>query len=85
MSDKDKHREKDALYEGRDQNFMDIDRMINEGLGGGNVTRDGGLIEDTTTDTMDEPDTYKNEYDNEELENVNDYFDDDEEENNEDE
>lgn len=31
---------------------MDVDRMINEGLGGGMVTRDNGLIEDTTTDTM---------------------------------
>lgn len=39
-------------YEGRDEAFMDVDRMINEGLGGGMVTRDNGLIEDTTTDTM---------------------------------
>lgn len=29
--DKDKE-VKDSLYEGRDQSFMDIDRMINEGL-----------------------------------------------------
>lgn len=47
--------EQDALYEGRDEYFMDIDRMVGEGLGGGRVTRDNGLIEDTTTDTMDGP------------------------------
>ncbi|MDQ0060626.1 hypothetical protein [Paenibacillus harenae] len=38
--------------EGRDDYFMDIDRMVNEGLGGGNVTIQGGLIDETTTDTM---------------------------------
>jgi hypothetical protein len=43
--------------QGRDDNFMDIDRMINEGLGGGNVTLHNGLIEETTTDTMDDPDS----------------------------
>lgn len=43
---------KDSLHEGRDENFMDIDRMTNEGLGGGNVTQDNGLIEETTVDTM---------------------------------
>lgn len=32
---------------------MDIDRMVNEGLGGGQVTMHNGLIEDSTTDTMD--------------------------------
>lgn len=37
---------------GREERFLDIDRMVNEGLGGGNVTRDNGLIEETTTDTM---------------------------------
>jgi hypothetical protein len=31
---------------------MDIDRMVNEGLGGGTVTLHNGLIDDTTTDTM---------------------------------
>jgi hypothetical protein len=31
---------------------MDVDRMINEGLGGGTVTIHNGLIEETTTDTM---------------------------------
>lgn len=29
--------ENDSLYEGRDKAFMDIDRMINEGLSGGSV------------------------------------------------
>lgn len=43
--------------EGRDQYFMDIDRMINEGLGGGMVTRDNGLIEETSVDTMNDEDT----------------------------
>lgn len=27
----------DSLYEGKDKAFMDIDRMINEGLSGGSV------------------------------------------------
>lgn len=27
----------DSLYEGRDKAFMDIDRMINEGMSGGSV------------------------------------------------
>lgn len=43
----------DSLHEGRDEFFMDIDRMVNEGLGGGIVSPHNGLIEDTTTDTMD--------------------------------
>ena len=41
-----------AADEGRKDYFMDVDRMVNEGLGGGIVTRDNGLIEDTTVDTM---------------------------------
>lgn len=32
---------KDSLHEGRDKAFMDIDRMINEGLSGGSVHRYG--------------------------------------------
>jgi hypothetical protein len=44
----------DKVNEGRDDYFMDIDRMINEGLGGGNVTLHNGLIDASTTDTMDE-------------------------------
>ncbi|EXX87954.1 hypothetical protein BG53_13480 [Paenibacillus darwinianus] len=42
----------DARHEGRDDYDMDIDRMVNEGLGGGQVTLGNGLIDDTTTDTM---------------------------------
>ncbi|ANY76638.1 hypothetical protein BBD41_19420 [Paenibacillus ihbetae] len=37
----------------RESTMFDIDRMINEGLGGGNVTMDNGLIGPSTTDTMD--------------------------------
>ena len=47
----------DSMHEGRVDTFMDVDRMINEGLGGGQVTMDNGLIEQTTTDTMDQPDS----------------------------
>lgn len=42
----------DKLHQGRDDYFMDIDRMVNEGLGGGVVSLHNGLIEETTTDTM---------------------------------
>lgn len=41
-------------HEGRDDYFMDIDRMVNEGLGGGNVTLQNGLIDESTTDTMEQ-------------------------------
>lgn len=40
----------DAASEGRDRLEMDIDRMINEGLAGGQVTEDAGLIGETATD-----------------------------------
>ncbi len=33
---------------------MDIDRMVNEGLGGGNVTEHNGKVEETTTNSMQE-------------------------------
>lgn len=49
----------DPNVEGRDNHFMDIDRMVNEGLGGGMVTIHNGLIEETTTDTMDDPESVK--------------------------
>ncbi|RXZ81491.1 hypothetical protein EBB07_14270 [Paenibacillaceae bacterium] len=42
----------DARHEGRDQYDMDIDRMVNEGLGGGQVTAHNGLVDESTTDTM---------------------------------
>lgn len=38
--------------QGRDTHFMDIDRMINDGLAGGLVTKHNGLIGETSTDTM---------------------------------
>lgn len=41
----------------REKYFVDIDRMINEGLGGGQVTFDNGLIEDTTAHTLDFPES----------------------------
>lgn len=41
----------------REELFLDIDRMVNEGLGGGRVSRDNGLIEETTTDTLELHDT----------------------------
>jgi hypothetical protein len=44
----------DLKHEGRDDYFLDIDRMVNEGLGGGQVTEDNGLIEESTTDTMEQ-------------------------------
>jgi hypothetical protein len=30
---------KDSQHEGRDEYFMDVDRMMNEGLAGGNVDK----------------------------------------------
>ncbi|MEX2103841.1 MAG: hypothetical protein WD907_00715, partial [Bacilli bacterium] len=42
----------DCDYEGREQFEVDVDRMVNEGLGGGQVTAQNGLIEETTTDTL---------------------------------
>ncbi|RNB74706.1 hypothetical protein [Brevibacillus panacihumi] len=44
--------ERDSVYEGRDAYDMDIDRMVNEGLGGGQVTEQNGLIEETSVDTL---------------------------------
>ncbi|MCD9023636.1 hypothetical protein [Cohnella silvisoli] len=42
----------DSIHEGKDVYDMDIDRMINEGLGGGQVTVHNGLITESTTDSM---------------------------------
>lgn len=44
--------QRDTYTEGRDDFDMDIDRMVNEGLGGGQVTDQNGLIEETSTETM---------------------------------
>jgi hypothetical protein len=46
--------QQDHNVEGRDELFIDIDRMVNEGLGGGYVTENNGLIDASTTDTMDD-------------------------------
>ncbi|GIP34019.1 hypothetical protein [Paenibacillus sp. J2TS4] len=54
---KDK-RKPDELNEGKENRFMDIDRMINEGLGGGQVTINNGWIDESTTDTMEEPESF---------------------------
>ncbi|WP_198507806.1 hypothetical protein [Bacillus sp. FJAT-45037] len=41
-------KKKESNHEGRDDFFMDIDRMINEGLGGGVVNgTHAGLIEES--------------------------------------
>jgi len=42
----------DNIDEGRKEQEMDVDRMVNEGLGGGQVTLHNGYIGETTTDTM---------------------------------
>lgn len=44
----------DVIFEGRDERDMDVDRMVNEGMGGGQVTLHNALITDTTTETMEE-------------------------------
>ncbi|GGA15335.1 hypothetical protein GCM10008018_70170 [Paenibacillus marchantiophytorum] len=54
---KEANSSQDTSNQGQEDHFMDIDRMINEGLGGGNVTIQGGLIESSTTDTMDHPES----------------------------
>lgn len=41
----------------REGHFVDIDRMVNEGLGGGNVTIDNGLIEESIGSTLKFPDS----------------------------
>ncbi|WP_136603710.1 hypothetical protein [Paenibacillus dokdonensis] len=35
-----------------ESHMFDIDRMVNEGLGGGEITADNGYIGDSTTDSM---------------------------------
>ncbi|WP_458464296.1 hypothetical protein [Paenibacillus sp.] len=47
----------------RESFMLDIDRMVNEGLGGGQVTEDNGYIGDSTTDTIiEEPHDPEGEY-----------------------
>ena len=50
----------DSTNEGKTERFLDEDRMVNEGLGGGNVMdAANGRIDGTTVDTMDEPESVK--------------------------
>ncbi|MNG14980.1 hypothetical protein D3C84_987760 [compost metagenome] len=42
----------DLWHDGRSSYEMDVDRMVNEGLGGGQVTVHNGLIDESTTDYM---------------------------------
>lgn len=42
-----------------ESHMFDIDRMINEGLGGGEITSDNGFIGDSTVDSM-VPETKEN-------------------------
>ena len=51
-SEQERQAAAEGQYEGRDVYDMDIDRMVNEGLGGGQVTLHNGLIAESTTDTM---------------------------------
>lgn len=44
----------DVPHEGRLTAELDIDRMVNEGLGGGQVTLQNGRIGATTTDERDD-------------------------------
>lgn len=43
MPNQEKNVEKDTLYEGRDSYWMDIDRMVNEGMAGGVVSPYTGI------------------------------------------
>jgi hypothetical protein len=36
----------DSIHEGRDEYDMEVDRMVNEGLGGGQVTFQNGWVPD---------------------------------------
>ena len=53
---------KDLLYEGKDKNYLDIDRMINEGMSGGSVhaRNDTTNIEEARDLVKEEP-PYKSE------------------------
>jgi len=48
-------RNKDMLYEGRREAFIDIDRMINEGLAGGTVLQSNRQIGETIELPEEEP------------------------------
>ena len=54
---KDVQVNKDLLYEGRDKVYLDIDRMINEGMSGGSVhsRHDSTNIEEARDLVQEEP------------------------------
>ncbi|MEH7253527.1 hypothetical protein V7111_15480 [Neobacillus niacini] len=54
---KDVQVKKDLLFEGRDKVYLDIDRMINEGMSGGSVhsRQDSTNIEEARDLTEEEP------------------------------
>lgn len=50
---------KELLYEGKDKAFVDVDRMINEGLAGGTVTMREDLTQiDEARELVDESPPY---------------------------
>jgi hypothetical protein len=57
MTDKRNNHCEDSCYEGRDKYYMDIDRMINEGMSGGSVhmRHDTTNIEETRDLVEEEP------------------------------
>ncbi|MDP5276659.1 hypothetical protein [Chengkuizengella axinellae] len=59
MAENKQNKNKEGQNEGRENHFMDVDRMVNEGLGGGQVTLQNGLIDESTTDTMDDKNDIK--------------------------
>ncbi|WP_211749210.1 hypothetical protein [Paenibacillus sp. Marseille-Q4541] len=42
----------DEVEESLENTAFDVDRMVNEGLGGGQVTEDNGYIGDSTSDAL---------------------------------
>ncbi|MED4162333.1 hypothetical protein [Halalkalibacterium halodurans] len=51
-----KEKRPSSEFEGRDEFFMDVDRMINEGLGGGTVNdTHAGIIEEARSLEKEEP------------------------------
>jgi hypothetical protein len=44
MTERNKRNHQDSQYEGRDEHYMDIDRMINEGMAGGYVHGHGDAV-----------------------------------------
>lgn len=56
--DENKNRLEDRTDELRKDKFVDEDRMVNEGLGGGYITnKHNGRIDETTVDSMDQPES----------------------------